>query len=320
MITLEEELLTDQLGTSLEKRNTNKTVIENSINGLEESITNIQLIEGPQGPQGEQGIQGEQGPQGETGPQGPQGIQGEQGPQGEQGEPGVGADLDPETIVLDDENHRVGINKAVPEHPLDVYGGANFTAPEMTPFARFEGPSGHDYQKGLLWGQIFMYQAHLNSLFIKPYTGTNAMVGFGLTPLGSARGAYHTISATNKHYGNTGFGLLVVGINPSEWFSSVIGEGSVSNEAYVLFTAEQHSSPDYPITHMLIGEDEGSDLEAIHFGLRSFGVQPMKITADDEVIVDGYLKTGKLHAEPADPAVGETVQWVSSDSGTEGDV
>jgi hypothetical protein len=71
-----------------------------AIEGLQEQITNIQLIPGPQGPvgpigpQGEIGPMGPQGPQGETGPQGPVGPQGEIGPigpigpQGPQGETG----------------------------------------------------------------------------------------------------------------------------------------------------------------------------------------------------------------------------------------
>lgn len=59
---------------------------------IDEQISQIELMPGPQGeagPQGEKGETGEQGPQGERGPQGPQGLQGEMGPQGPQGERGL---------------------------------------------------------------------------------------------------------------------------------------------------------------------------------------------------------------------------------------
>ena len=65
---------------------------------VNQSITTIELLpgpqgeQGPQGPIGPQGIQGDRGPQGEQGPQGPAG---EQGPQGEKGETGS---FDPEAL------------------------------------------------------------------------------------------------------------------------------------------------------------------------------------------------------------------------------
>ena len=79
------------------KHNSLADAVSENNESLQEQITNIQLIPGPQGdtgPQGPQGIQGIQGPQGEkgekgdTGAQGPTGATGSQGVQGPQGEIG----------------------------------------------------------------------------------------------------------------------------------------------------------------------------------------------------------------------------------------
>jgi hypothetical protein len=50
-----------------------------------EALRGPRGIQGEQGPAGQDGLQGEQGLQGPEGPQGPQGLQGPEGPQGEQG-------------------------------------------------------------------------------------------------------------------------------------------------------------------------------------------------------------------------------------------
>lgn len=65
--------------------------IEDKLYQLDDDLTNIQLIPGPQGEKGdtgEKGDKGETGEQGPIGPVGPQGIQGPIGPQGIQGEKG----------------------------------------------------------------------------------------------------------------------------------------------------------------------------------------------------------------------------------------
>lgn len=315
----------------------------------EAGLQGIQGVQGIQGEIGPQGIQGEIGPQGiqgEVGPQGPSGLQGIQGEQGIPGEVGAqgasgvdglsayelavgngfigtevewlasleassGTTIDENILKIDDVNGFVGINKLVPTAPLDVYGGAKLTAPDFTPFAEFPQSSGHEPQQYLKWGQVDIYQAHLNSIFLKPDEGDHARVGLGLTPTGNGRGAYLTCEATDIHYGNPGFGLFNIGTNPSEWFSSVIGEGSVNTEVYAMLTTEQHSSPSKPITHMLIGEDEGSRLEAIHFGFSDFSVKPLKITQANIVQVDGYLKAGKQLPEAPTPLENEATTWVS---------
>ena len=60
---------------------------------LEDRVSNLVLVPGPQSPQGEAGRDGTNGVARPTGPQGPQGetgAQGEVGPQGPQGEPSTG--------------------------------------------------------------------------------------------------------------------------------------------------------------------------------------------------------------------------------------
>ena len=76
--------------TILEIIEENEEVIADTLNDLNEQISNISLTPGPQGAQG---VQGEQGPQGEIGPQG---IQGPQGTTGS----GEGGSIDPS--ILDD--------------------------------------------------------------------------------------------------------------------------------------------------------------------------------------------------------------------------
>jgi hypothetical protein len=71
-----------------EPKGTPFSAIWNVINDLQQQISNIQLLPGPQGPQGEQGIQGPQGIQGEPGSKGDTGEQGPVGETGLQGEPG----------------------------------------------------------------------------------------------------------------------------------------------------------------------------------------------------------------------------------------
>ena len=60
------------------------------------AISNIELMPGPQGEQGPRGIQGPAGEQGIQGPQGEQGIQGEQGPAGKDGAQGEQGEMGPQ--------------------------------------------------------------------------------------------------------------------------------------------------------------------------------------------------------------------------------
>jgi hypothetical protein len=63
-------------------------IIWNLLRDLQNQITHIQLLPGPEGPAGEQGIQGVQGPPGERGPIGPAGEPGAKGDKGDKGDTG----------------------------------------------------------------------------------------------------------------------------------------------------------------------------------------------------------------------------------------
>jgi hypothetical protein len=63
-------------------------IIWNLLRDLQNQITHIQLLPGPEGPAGAQGIQGIQGPPGERGPIGPAGEPGAKGGKGDKGDTG----------------------------------------------------------------------------------------------------------------------------------------------------------------------------------------------------------------------------------------
>ncbi len=83
-------------GSPLERLASAIAELRADLTSLEEQVSSLVLVPGPQGPQGEPGADGADGATGATGPQGPQGETGPQGPQGEvgpqgpQGEPGTG--------------------------------------------------------------------------------------------------------------------------------------------------------------------------------------------------------------------------------------
>jgi hypothetical protein len=211
-------------------------------------------------------------------------------------------------LTVDTVNSYLGVMQETPTYPLDVYNGANFAAADQTAFANFPQSSGHDPQQYLAWGQLKIYQAATNSLFIRPTTD-NGVVAMGFRPSGSGRGAYTTYSSADHHYTDSGFALTNMGVSPANWW------GGSSSEAYAVFSVSQDSSPDYPITKMYIGEDEGARLTEVNFIFGNAATNPLSILSTNIVALKGYVTMPTFHTDTTASTSNTATLWVSDGSG-----